>query len=80
MLKLIRRLTSRNRYFIVYLRARHPGGDWFGESTVTTHDGYFNRKEVMESVIEKRPKLSSVIIRNIIELNKKDYDTYVNMV
>lgn len=66
-----------NRYFIIRITALRNNLVIGLESHVTTSGGYFSRSKFIEE-IEVEENISSVAIQTVDELNKSDYNDYIN--
>ena len=65
---------SDERYFIIFFTYEKDGNMCFGNSGYS-HNSYVNAMRATDD-IKEITKADVVIITNIIEVNKKDYDCY----
>ena len=68
--------TIINRYFLVAYIGTHPLGKLTGFVDVTTKGQYLNRRFTIENIKELNKELSDIVITNIIEITKEDFNSW----
>ena len=66
-----------SRYFAVAYSGRHEDGIYTGLIDIHTNSGYLNSAGTIES-IRKAVGITNVVITNIIEMTKEDFDSWTN--
>lgn len=75
-IEILEDLENDNRYFIVAYIGTHPMGKLTGLVDITTNGQYLNRALTIENIKEQNSELSSVVITNVIEMTKEDFDSW----
>lgn len=68
-----------SRFFIVsYVAGNTIGGHNIGDTTFETDGEFINRKKTVEQIKSLNEKFSDkIVITSILEVNKKDYDEWL---
>jgi hypothetical protein len=74
----MKRILKLDRYFIVFYNASLDRGYCIGQSAVKCDNGlYLNRNLITIDLLETHTHFKHLVITGIIELNKKDYLTFI---
>lgn len=71
-------MGNKTRYFIVMYIASVPKGQLHGELDIRTKNYYLNKALTVENIKEGSPDISAVVITNIVEINKKEWEEWTS--
>ncbi len=70
-------MAGKIRHFIVFYRGTYgAGSESFGHHGFETENGHYLNCDAAIELIRKEHKLLAVGLTNVIELSKKDYDSW----
>lgn len=68
---------NKKRYFLVSYSFSYANASGVGSVETTTDNGsYFNLETLKKEQIEHDDQIKNLLVTNVIELNKKDYEMY----